>query len=123
MSQSIQNSVKYIVLLTITVILIATLSNAYAREDQPSSSDNWTLLSTDDEKISLSHYQGKPVILVFWATWCPYCKKLLPGLERLHQQYAAKGLTILAVNIMEDWKPKVYWRNHEYSFPALLEWR
>ncbi|WP_448567147.1 redoxin domain-containing protein [Thalassotalea ganghwensis] len=82
---------------------------------------NWTLKNTQDEIVALADYQGKPVILVFWATWCPYCKKLLPGLEQLHQQYADKGLTILALNIKEDWKPKVYWRNHEYSFPALLE--
>ena len=43
------------------------------------------------------------------------------GIQRLHQKYADKGLKIIAVNIREDWKPHVYWKNHEYSFDAVLE--
>ena len=81
---------------------------------------NWVLNNLQGEPVELSNFQGQPVILVFWATWCPYCKKLLPGVEKLHQKYANKGLKIIAVNILEDWKPKAYWRNHEYSFEAVL---
>lgn len=82
---------------------------------------DWSLQSVGGKDITLSDYQGKPVILVFWATWCPYCKKLLPGMQALHEKYNEKGLVILAVNIREDWKPDVYWDNHEYSFDAVLE--
>lgn len=81
---------------------------------------DWLLKNTEDIEIRLSDYQGKPVILVFWATWCPYCKKLLPGIAKLHEKYQAKGLTVFAVNIKEDWQPKTYWRNHDYKFDALL---
>lgn len=82
---------------------------------------DWTLTSVSGEQVTLSDYQGRPVILVFWATWCPYCKKLLPGIAELNDKYAEKGLKIIAVNIKEDWKPEVYWRNHEYKFDAVLE--
>ncbi len=82
---------------------------------------DWTLTSVSESKVTLSDYHGQPVILVFWATWCPYCKKLLPGIAELNEKYAAKGLKVIAVNIKEDWKPKVYWRNHEYTFDAVLE--
>jgi thiol-disulfide isomerase/thioredoxin len=44
----------------------------------------------------------------------------LPRLEKLNKQYAQKGLKVIAVNILEDWLPKVYWRNHEYTFDAVL---
>ncbi len=83
--------------------------------------NDWTLKNLQGEQVSLSSYQGQPVILVFWATWCPYCKKLLPGIERLNQKYAKKGLKIIAVNILEDWKPKVFCENHGNSFDAVLE--
>jgi cytochrome c biogenesis protein CcmG, thiol:disulfide interchange protein DsbE len=46
---------------------------------------------------------------------------LLPGIEALNDKYAAEGLKIIAVNIKEDWKPAVYWKNHEYNFDAVLE--
>jgi len=82
---------------------------------------DWTLKSVSGKQVTLSNYQGKPVILVFWATWCPYCKKLLPGIARLNDKYEDKGLKIIAVNIKEDWQPHVYWRNHGYEFDAVLE--
>jgi len=87
---------------------------------------DWTLSNLDGKPVKLSRYKGQPVLLVFWATWCPYCKKLLPGIQSLHEKYGVdkygdKGLKIIAVNIREDWKPHVYWRNHEYTFDAVLE--
>ena len=82
---------------------------------------DWALSNLEGEVIRLSDYKSQPVLLVFWATWCPYCKKLLPGIQRLHEKYQDKGLKIIAVNIKEDWKPHVYWRNHEYTFDTVLE--
>jgi len=83
--------------------------------------DDWTLKNLSGESITLSDYQGKPTLLVFWATWCPYCKKLLPGIAKLDEKYRNQGLKVLAVNIKEDWKPEVYWRNHEYQFETVLQ--
>jgi len=83
--------------------------------------DDWTLKNLSGESITLSDYQGKPTLLVFWATWCPYCKKLLPGIARLDEKYRSQGLKVLAVNIKEDWKPEIYWRNHEYQFDTVLQ--
>ena len=88
--------------------------NSYLGQD-------WQLNNLDGQPIHLSAYQGQPVVLVFWATWCPYCKKLLPGIQQLHEKYHQKGLKIIAVNIREDWQPKTYWKNHEYTFDAVLE--
>lgn len=83
--------------------------------------EDWTLTNLAGEAVTLSEFQGRPTLLVFWATWCPYCKKLLPGIARLNEKYESQGLQILAVNIKEDWKPEVYWRNHEYKFDSVLE--
>lgn len=82
---------------------------------------DWTLINQKDEPITLSDYEGQPTLLIFWATWCPYCKKLLPGIQELHEKYQSKGLKIIAVNIKEDWEPKTYWRNFGYEFDTVLE--
>ncbi len=82
---------------------------------------DWTLNNLDGKSVTLSDFQGKPTILVFWATWCPYCKKLLPGIQELHEKYHSQGLRILGVNIKEDWKPKVYWRNFGYQFDTVID--
>ena len=98
------------------------VSNSQLELAQPGQvSPDWQLDLLDGSPLRLSEFRGQAVILVFWATWCPYCKKLLPGIQRLHEKYGDKGLKIIAVNIREDWKPEVYWRNHEYTFDAVLD--
>ncbi|MCJ8318062.1 MAG: TlpA family protein disulfide reductase [Colwellia sp.] len=60
-------------------------------------------LSTEfGEVISLSDYKGKPLVLHFWATWCPYCKKLQPGLDELYLKYQKQGLEMVAISFWED---------------------
>jgi len=62
----------------------------------------FTLKTESGETVSLNDYKGKPLILHFWATWCPYCKKLQPGLAALHKKYSSQGLEMLAVSLWED---------------------
>ena len=62
----------------------------------------WQLKTQSGEKISLSDYQGKPIILHFWATWCPYCKKLQPKLVELEKKYKSSGVEIVSISFNED---------------------
>jgi len=50
-------------------------------------------------KINLKDYQGKLVVINFWATWCAPCKKEMPSLDSLYQDKNFKNLEVLAVNI------------------------
>ena len=50
-------------------------------------------------KIDLKQYNGKLVILNFWATWCAPCKKEMPSLDSLYQDSNFKNLEVLAVNM------------------------
>jgi cytochrome c biogenesis protein CcmG/thiol:disulfide interchange protein DsbE len=62
----------------------------------------FTLKDATGEAVSLSDYAGKPVILHFWASWCPYCKSVQPGLEALAAEYATQDMLVLGINFRED---------------------
>jgi peroxiredoxin len=58
---------------------------------------NFTLATLDGRSISLADYAGKPVLLDFWAAWCPPCKASLPLVDKLHEEFAGKDIGILCV--------------------------
>ena len=93
--------------LSIFIILSSMLSsmltfNAQASNDTNDKAQDWTLTTQAGKKISLADYQGNPVILHFWATWCPYCKKLQPKLVALEEKYKNTGIKIVAISFNED---------------------
>jgi thiol-disulfide isomerase/thioredoxin len=62
---------------------------------------NFTSYDLQGNKVSLSDFGSRPVLLTFWATWCTVCKDELPALQSLEQRYSAKGLKVLAVDYRE----------------------
>ena len=73
---------------------------------------NFTANDKDGRPVKLSDYKGKVVVLDFWATWCGPCQMSLPHTTAIAKQYAAKGVTVLAVNVWDKpdafraWLPK-----------------
>lgn len=62
------------------------------------------LTTLDGKNVKLSDMKGKVVLVDFWATWCPPCRKSLPHLQKLSadSELAARGLVVWAVNANED---------------------
>lgn len=60
---------------------------------------DFTLKDLDGKPHTLSHWQGKVIILNFWASWCPPCRHEIPLLKQLQQQYGERGLQIIGIAI------------------------
>jgi peroxiredoxin len=105
--------------LLLTVTLISLLSMGAWGDTAPA----FALPDAKGKQVSLSDYQGQPLILHFWATWCPYCKKLQPGLEAVAQQYAEQRLVLLAVSYNEDEgaEPQAVLRRRGLHFKTLVD--
>jgi cytochrome c biogenesis protein CcmG, thiol:disulfide interchange protein DsbE len=48
--------------------------------------------------VRLSDLRGQPVLVNFWASWCPPCQAEMPAMQRVHETYAEQGYVVLAVN-------------------------
>ncbi|MBI3173541.1 MAG: redoxin domain-containing protein [Chloroflexi bacterium] len=84
---------------------------------------DFTLWDVDGRKVSLSSYHGQPVVLFFWATWCPYCRAQIESLKGLHDTYKDAGLIILAVDVDENVDTgRAFRAKHEIKFPILDDW-
>ena len=84
--------------LFLSLLLASTFSErGFAQLQAP----GFTLLDADGNEVAFSDYAGQPLILHFWATWCPYCERLQPGLESLYQDFKADGLEVLAISFSE----------------------
>lgn len=82
----------------------------------------WRVYNEVGELNKSSDYVGKPLIIHFWATWCPYCKMLQPGLDKLYRQYQDDGLQLIAVSILEDAgaTPQAELRTRKMSFNTMI---
>ena len=63
----------------------------------------WVRADAQDREVSFPEVlEGKPAVMVFWATWCPYCKVFMPYLEPILDDYADQGVQVIAINTRED---------------------
>ena len=61
-----------------------------------------TLLTIDGETLALANLRGKPLLLTFWATTCPACRKDMPHLIELYDELSPQGLEIIGIAMSYD---------------------
>ena len=85
---------------------------------------DFTLKTLDGQQVSLSQFRGQPVLINFWASWCPPCRLEMPDLVRAYEAHQADGFVILAINLtFQDSLPEAQRFVDEFnmSFPVLLD--
>lgn len=111
-------------ILAIFVAAVAfTLYQAFNHNDvaEGDPAPNFVLKNLDGEKVKLSDFRGKGVLLNFWGTWCEPCKKEMPYLNAVYKTNM-KGVVIVGVNIGQ---PNITVSNfanrYDIQFPMLLD--
>ena len=75
---------------------------------------NFILTDTEGNQVKLSDYKGKIVLLDFWATWCPPCRRGIPDLIDLQNEYK-KNLVVIGISVDTDSKSDVVPFTKEYG--------
>ncbi len=78
------------------------------------------LPDSDGKTVDLSDYRGKVVLVNFWATWCPPCRKEFPSLSRVRKLLKHAEFEVLAVNVGED-PDMVFSFTGNTEFPVLFD--
>jgi len=109
-------------------ILLLSLMPLSAAWSEPvivgSTAPDWTLNNKDGKPVEYyKDSENNVSVILFWATWCPYCATLMPHLEVIYRKYRNKGVKVYAVDIFEDGKinPIEHFAAKEYTYTLLLE--
>jgi len=90
------------------------LSHRFTALDPVIDAPGFSLADMDGKLHTLADYRGKVVLVNFWATWCPPCRREMPALEALYLEYREQGLVVLAINQWED-------VDHVFAYMGQLE--
>jgi cytochrome c biogenesis protein CcmG/thiol:disulfide interchange protein DsbE len=85
---------------------------------------SFTLTELNGQKVNLSDFQGKIVIINFWASWCRPCRAEMPALQQAYTSYQDKGLVLLAINASNQDTPgamQTFLGSFEHSFTIPLD--
>lgn len=70
--------------------------------------------------LALASLKGKPVLLNFWATWCPPCVEEMPLLDAFFRQHAAKGWQVIGLAVDQPSSVRTFLQKTPVSFPIVL---
>ena len=109
-----------LVLILTSVLLVAGCSSQAPQVGKLA--PDFQLPNLEGQSISLSDFRGKPVLVNFWATWCPSCRYEMPFIQEVFEEWSANGLVVLAIDKGESPSTvKDFIQSGNFSFPVLLD--
>ena len=92
---------------------------------EPQMADDFTVYTASGDPVKLSDMFGKPIVLNFWASWCPPCKAEMPDFDEICKEYDGK-VTFMMVNLTDGVQETVesarnFIHMMEYSFPVYYD--
>jgi thiol-disulfide isomerase/thioredoxin len=95
--------------LALTALAALGVACPAAQEKNYGKRPDWSMTLPDGKKVSAADFDKKVVIVDFWATWCPPCRKEIPGFIQLKKTYGEKGLEIVGFSLDRDIKTHDEW--------------
>ena len=88
----------------------------------PAAAPVWALQNLDGKTQRLEDLRGTVVLLNFWATWCPPCREEIPDLIRVHQAFAARGVTVVGLAVDDSGADaiKAFVAKYGITYPVVL---
>lgn len=85
---------------------------------------DFELATADGKKLRLSDFKGKYVVIDFWASWCPDCRRDLPNMARMQKTYGERGVQFIGVSF-DDKKENLEKAIAQYqlTYPQVSEWK
>ena len=112
-----------ITLLTIGITAFSLINEKEPKENKSPTAEkdypiDFSLEDKDGNKLSLSDYEGKVVVLNFWASWCGPCKMEMPDLEKFHEANKDGDIAVVAVALDRTFNTSINFMNNTgYSIP------
>ncbi|OGC23387.1 hypothetical protein A2291_06495 [candidate division WOR-1 bacterium RIFOXYB2_FULL_42_35] len=109
-------------LIGLLLLMTSVLAMSAAPKEPTPNASNFILEDLNGVSHALLKYEGKVVLLNFWATWCPPCRSEMPSMQKLYETWDRDKFVMLAVNVNQD-KVTVntFAKQNNYTFPILLD--
>lgn len=113
--------VRFATILAMIALVLASCSSS----DTPATSQlgqapGFALEGMDGKTIDFEQYKGKLVLVDFWATWCPPCRRSIPHLAELHTKYSGRGFEVVGISLDNTGKESVASFARDYSIPYTI---
>jgi len=90
-------------------------------DDAKRQAADFTLTDLQGQSWHLRDLRGKVVLVNFWATWCPPCRKEMPDLQALYDKYKDRGFVVLSISDEESAKVSPFIAERKITYPVLLD--
>ena len=81
----------------------------------------FTIKDIYGKDVALNSFKGNVILLDFWATWCPPCKKEIPGFIGLYNKYKTRGFVVVGVSVDDSTSDvKKFVRQFKMNYPVLM---
>ena len=110
-----------LILLMLFVILAACSPKDQGKTIKAGDPQDFTLTSLDGEEFTLSELRGNVVLVDFWATWCPPCRRSIPAFINLFNKYYDKGFFVLGISRENSATLEQYRNDNGIPYPILID--